>query len=70
MSEKSLEDLLRANENPVELLRNSQAGPNVYPGVPAEYTNWRDEQQAWQQTCVLYNQSYHMADLAVEGRTP
>ena len=67
MSEKSLEDLLQATESPVELLRNSQAGPNVYPGVPAEFTNWRDEQLAWQQTCVLYNQSYHMADLAVEG---
>ena len=53
--------------SPVELLRNSQAGPNVYPGVPAEFTNWRDEQTAWQQTCVLFNQSYHMADLAVEG---
>ena len=32
------------------MLRNSQAGPNVYPGVPAEYTNWRDEQNAWQHT--------------------
>jgi syringate O-demethylase len=49
------------------MLRNAQVGPNVYPGVPAEYTNWREEQQAWQQTCVLYNQSYHMADLAVRG---
>jgi syringate O-demethylase len=62
----SLEDLL-AGTNPVDLLRNSQAGPNVYPGVPAEFTNWRDEQWAWQHTCVLFNQSYHMADLAVEG---
>ncbi|HET7513258.1 MAG TPA: hypothetical protein VFJ60_00460, partial [Gaiella sp.] len=67
MSERSLEDLLRSSGSTVELLRNSQAGPNVYPGVPSEYTNWREEQQAWQQTCVLYNQSYHMADLAVEG---
>ena len=67
MSQRSLEDLLASVASPVELLRNSQAGPNVYPGVPAEYTNWRDEQQAWQQTCVLFNQSYHMADLAVEG---
>ena len=25
----------------------------VTPGVPAEFTNWRDEQKAWQQTCVL-----------------
>jgi len=63
---KSLEDLLQ-NTNPVDMLRNSQAGPNVYPGVPAEYTNWRDEQWAWQNTAVLFNQSYHMADLLVEG---
>jgi syringate O-demethylase len=63
----SLEDRLKTAKNPVEYLRNSQAGPNVYPGVPPEFTNWRDEQQAWQKTCVLFNQSYHMADLAVEG---
>jgi glycine cleavage system aminomethyltransferase T len=67
MAHRSLEDLLGSVGNPADLLRNSQAGPNVYPGVPAEYTNWRDEQTAWQQTCVLFNQSYHMADLAVEG---
>ena len=67
MSQRSLEDLLASVANPVELLRNSQAGPNVYPGVPAEYTNWRDETMAWQRTCVLFNQSYHMADLAVSG---
>ncbi len=67
MSHRSLEELLATVESPVELLRNSQAGPNAYPGVPAEFTNWRDEQTAWQQTCVLFNQSYHMADLAVEG---
>ena len=64
---ESLEELLQATENPVELLRNAQVGPNVYPGVPAEFTNWRDEQLAWQTTCVLFNQSYHMAELAVEG---
>ncbi len=67
MSQRSLEDLLASVASPVELLRNSQAGPNAYPGVPAEYTNWRDETLAWQRTCVLFNQSYHMADLAVTG---
>jgi syringate O-demethylase len=67
MSDRSLEELLGTVESPVEMLRNSQAGPNVYPGVPAEYTNWRDEQNAWQHTCVLFNQSYHMADLALDG---
>jgi len=63
---KSLEDLLKG-KNPVDVLRHSQTGPNVYPGVKPEYTNWRDEQVAWQKTAVLFNQSYHMADLAVEG---
>jgi glycine cleavage system aminomethyltransferase T len=67
MSEKNLADLIEASGNVVEMLRNSQAGPNVYPGVKAEYTNWRDEQMAWQKTAVLFNQSYHMSDLAVEG---
>jgi glycine cleavage system aminomethyltransferase T len=67
MSDQSLEQLLNEVGNPVEMLRNAQAGPNVYPGVPAEYSNWRDEQRAWQETCVLYNQSYHMAELMVEG---
>ena len=65
--ENSLEHLLRTNGNTVALLRNQQTGPNVYPGVPAEFTNWRDEQRAWQTTCVLFNQSYHMADLSVQG---
>jgi glycine cleavage system aminomethyltransferase T len=63
----SLEQRLGEVESPVELLRNAQVGPNVYPGVPAEFTNWREEQIAWQTTCVLFNQSYHMAELAVEG---
>jgi len=67
MSVKTLDDVLKAAKSPADLLRNQQTGPNVYPGVPAEYTNWRDEQRAWQETCVLFNQSYHMADLAVEG---
>ena len=67
MGDRSLQDLLDAAGSPVELLRNNPSGANVFPGVPPEYTNWRDEQRAWQQTCVLFNQSYHMNDLAVEG---
>jgi syringate O-demethylase len=67
MSRQSLEDVLKRAGNTVKMLRNMQTGPNVYPGVPPEFTNWRDEQQAWQKTCVLFNQSYHMAELLVEG---
>ena len=29
-----------------ELLRNSSLGPYVYPVVPSEFSNWRDEQRA------------------------
>jgi len=67
VSNKSLEDVLQAVGNPVKLLRNSQTGPYVYPVVPPEFSNWRDEQRAWQQTCVLFNQSYHMTDMYVQG---
>ncbi len=67
MSYKSLEDLLQAVGNPVTLLRKSQTGPYVYPVVPPEYSNWRDEQIAWQHACVLFNQSYHMEDMYVSG---
>jgi glycine cleavage system aminomethyltransferase T len=64
---RSLEDVLQSGVNPVDLLRNSQIGPYIYPVVPAEFTNWRDEQRAWQQSCVLFNQSYHMTDMYVQG---
>src|SRR5579871_2325227 len=66
MSQESLEALL-SKTTPVKLLRNSAIGPYVYPVVPSEYTNWRDEQHAWQHSCILFNQSYHMTDMYVEG---
>ncbi|MFD1949819.1 aminomethyl transferase family protein [Sphingomonas arantia] len=67
MTDQSLESLLADSGDIVELLRNQQTGPNAYPGVPAEYSNWRAEQMAWAKTCVLFNQSYHMVDLEVSG---
>lgn len=67
MSGKSLQQLLDEEGNTVDFLRNQQTGPNVYPGVPGEYSNWRDEQAAWGKSCVLFNQSFHMVDLLVTG---
>ena len=67
MSHKSLEDLLQSVGNPVDLLRNSQIGAYVYPVVAPEFTNWRDEQRAWRETCVLFDQSHHMVDIYIEG---
>jgi glycine cleavage system aminomethyltransferase T len=35
--------------------------------VRAEFSNWRDEQRAWRETCALFDQSHHMTDLYVKG---
>jgi vanillate/3-O-methylgallate O-demethylase len=67
MSQRSLEQLLQDVGNPVTLLRNSQIGAYVYPVVPAEFSNWRDEQRAWRETAVLFDQSHHMVEQYVEG---
>jgi vanillate/3-O-methylgallate O-demethylase len=67
MSERSLEDKLQAAGDPVEMARNSQIGPYVYPMVASEFSNWRDEQVAWRETCALFDQSHHMTDLTIEG---
>jgi len=67
MSYQTLEDKLRAVGSPVRMLRNSQIGPYAFPVVRAEFTNWRDEQRSWRETCALFDQSHHMTDLYVEG---
>jgi len=67
MTAKSLEDLLQTAGNPIHMLRNSQIGAYVYPVVPYEYSNWRDEQRAWRETAVLFDQSHHMANIYIEG---
>ena len=67
MSPRNLEESLEAAGSTVDMLRNSQLGAYVYPVVPPEFSNWRDEQRAWRETAVLFDQSHHMVDLFVEG---
>ena len=67
MSFKSLEEKLQAVGGAVEMARDSQIGPYVYPAVPSEFSNWRDEQVAWRETSALFDQSHHMLDLQIEG---
>lgn len=64
---KNLEQVMSAHANPVEMLRNSQIGAYVYPVVAPEFSNWRDEQKAWRETAVLFDQSHHMVDLFIKG---
>ena len=68
MAYKNLEEAIKASGgNIVKMLRNSQIGAYVYPVVAPEFTNWRDEQSAWRETGVLFDQSHHMVNLFIEG---
>jgi vanillate/3-O-methylgallate O-demethylase len=67
MTAKTLQDVLDGADNTVELLRDSQLGAYIYPVVPAEFTNFRREVIAWNETAVLFDQTHHMVNLWVAG---
>jgi vanillate/3-O-methylgallate O-demethylase len=67
MNPANLDDALKNVRNPVELLRNSRIGPYAFPVVRSEFTNWRDEQRSWRETCAFFDQSHHMTDLYLKG---
>lgn len=62
----NLDEKIRAAGNVVTMLRNAPQGPYVFPMQP-EYTNWRDEQRAWKETAVMFDQSLHMTDIYFRG---
>ena len=62
----TLQDKIDRSGGALEMLRNSQIGSYVFPVAP-EFSNWRDECEAWNNTAVLLDQSHHMPDLYVEG---
>lgn len=63
---RSLEDKLQDFANPVEMLRTAGGGPYQFP-IKSEFSNWRDEQEAYRTTAVLFDQSFHMTDHFIEG---
>lgn len=63
---KNLEEKLKLHTSPVEMLRNSPTGGYEFP-FAAQFTNWRDEQEAWQKSVVIFDQSFHMTDVYFEG---
>lgn len=70
---KSLQDLIDSVPDLVDYFSNDTVAPHSRnrPGpspVPAEFTNWRDEQRAWRETAVLFDQSHHMPELFLKGR--
>src|SRR5918994_4621345 len=67
MNPNNLEAALKQAGSAARMLRNSKIGAYVYPVVPSEFTNFRDEQRGWRETAVLFDQSHHMAELTVKG---
>lgn len=68
----SLQDKLDGIPDLVDYFYNDTLAPHagwradLIP-IPLEFTNWRDEQRAWRQTAVLFDQSHHMPELFLTG---
>lgn len=66
MAATTIQDRIDEFGGAANMLHNSQIGPYVFPVAP-EFSNWRDEQEAWASTAVLLDQSNHMDDVYVKG---
>jgi vanillate/3-O-methylgallate O-demethylase len=70
---RSLQNLIDEKPDLVKYLSNETLAPMrartaLLAGfVPLEFTNWRDEQRAWRETAVLWDQTHHMPELYVKG---
>ena len=68
----SLQGLMDASPDLVARFYNNPSAPhsvghlNAVP-VPPEFTNWRDEQSAWRNSVLLFDQSYHMPESFIRG---
>src|SRR6266536_1782159 len=68
----SLQDLIDATPDFAAYLYNDTPGPHSraragLTPVPAEFSNWRDEQRAWRESAILFDQSHHMPELYLTG---
>ena len=68
MTYESLAQAITRAGSPVELLRNQDWPAFTFPVAP-EFTNWRDEQRAWNTSVALMDQSHHMTQLFLGGTT-
>ncbi|QEW04685.1 aminomethyltransferase family protein [Microbacterium lushaniae] len=63
---ESLAQAIARAGSPTQLLRNQNWPAFTFPVAP-EFTNWRDEQRAWNTTVALMDQSHHMTQLFLDG---
>ncbi|HIE61394.1 MAG: aminomethyl transferase family protein [Actinobacteria bacterium] len=66
MTSESLAAAITRAGSPVTLMRNQNWPAFTFPVAP-EFTNWRDEQRAWNSTVALMDQSHHMTQLFLGG---
>ncbi|RWC49745.1 MAG: aminomethyl transferase family protein [Mesorhizobium sp.] len=69
---RSLQDLIDETPDLVRYFRNNPVSPHARnrpssAPLPAEHTNWREEQRAWRETAILFDQSHHMPELFLKG---
>ena len=67
MKPQSLQDVIDAGKNIVDVLRNAQNPAYIVPVVSSEFSSWRLEQKAWRETAVLFDQSHHMDNVILRG---
>ena len=69
---QSLEDLLNSKPSLFDYFYNdtlaphSRARPGLSP-VPLEHSSWVEEQRAWREAAVIFDQSHHMPEIFLGG---
>ncbi|WP_329064128.1 aminomethyl transferase family protein [Amycolatopsis sp. NBC_01480] len=73
-TEPSLQDLVDGLPDLVDYFSNDTRSPAFNAGgaaaaalTPPAYSNWRDEQRAWSETAVLFQQTHNMPELFLNG---
>ena len=67
MNTKSLQAAIDEDGSPVNLLWKPNSQPWSPPGVPPEFSGWREEQRAAYETVALSDLSHHIPYLLIEG---
>ncbi|MFB6096686.1 MAG: aminomethyl transferase family protein [Haloferacaceae archaeon] len=69
MDPQSLQDVVDGSDNLARRFRETdvERGDVHFSVYQDEYTNWIEEQRAWRETCILMDQSYHLANYYFEG---
>lgn len=70
----TLQDLVDSKSDLVQFFYNDTVAPHYRARtsltaafIPPEFTNWRDEQRAWRETAILFDQSHHMPEMLLKG---